>query len=1387
MPSEVIDVRLLTLNLCALLACATLAAAAPLMVRTGGLPNLALEAAATASTAASPQDGKYGPPRAIDGDADTRWASSGSAVPQWLELTWPTPVTVDTVVLEQCEMTNLYANAREIELSFSAGEPVTATLEDTEAAQIIRFEERTTTTLRLTMVSSYEPKTYLGIDELQVFHDPDGLVRTMTPPRQRWENPDLTAHGREVHPCVNKTPADVERARTNLERYPWLADWFAGQREVADEWLERSDEWILSMLPEGGAAFAYGFTGCPICQASWGQWGGARCSWDNPQHVTCANGHVLPDAEHPDPGTGYVGPDGRIHYFIGSWNAWVVETLQFKALRPLCLAYIITGDERYARKAAFILDALARIYPECDAGSWDYPSNPPSGRFCRPWYQVARVLIHYVDFYDEVFDSPALDEPSLVPGMTRRQNIEENLLRNGAWYCYHESLKGGLNNGEADYIRGALSVGCVLGIDHYVDWALDGPYGIRSMIANNADRDGRYYESSLSYAMHARDLYLTFAEPMRNYRSERYPEGIDLYADPKFLSFYFLPQTLFDCAGHWPRYGDSGPDVASAWPSEPRFSALDYDFAEVCYARTRGELRAPFAAALAYLAGDRGEEIRSSASDRMFMLFHAGEFPAAADVSAMRARVSTSDFFGQKGVAILRGGANEESQAALLRYGESLNHGHNDDLNLNYYALGYEVTYDLGYGLGSTHTQVGWGRQTASHNLVVVDEQRQHLPGSGSGGSLLLLDELPGLRVVEAEAHAAYLSQGVEQYQRLVALVGEGAQRYLVDIFRVAGGGQHDYMLHALSDDLSVTGVEFGAVEPGSLAGPDIRWGDQQGNDGDMIGFPNRPYWNPPPENGYGFLIDVRRGEVAGPWEATWQIDPSREARLRAIGLPEPGTQLITAWAPGIYPRLPRAAYLCARRGGERLHSTYATVLEPIERAQTGYTVRASRMLDRARFTGGSAKYVAGIDVALFQADAAGERMTFPASVPIEDDYVVTVGHYRSPAYGTARILIDGAPLGEPFRGTGGDSAPADPVALGTVHLTGGEHEIALELTEPSGEGGTYWMGLTSVSFVPAAEAAAQAGPVEGRIASAQRLDAGEGAVGVRVIGRDGVEDRILSGPDAEGSRDFGEGYALTGRLARVRTDAGGLAQANVVGASALRTPELTLRLAAPSWQGRVVEVDEAARAVVVEMDGGPVLPTDETLRGATLYFDNPEYSRNSAYHVEVIEPAEVGRYRIRVRESTFLLGKAVIDGPPVDAQTLTSVIPHDYARPVSRGEVPENADFFAGKLLTGAGGASTTIRQILYGQPQTIRVDSTAGFSEGDECWYHDVRPGDTVGLFTHATLTRTGPGLYRLEANAPASVEAAGTVTWRTGEGAWQTLAGQVPAGTAEVRIVR
>ena len=756
---------------------------------------------------------------------------------------------------------------------------------------------------------------------------------------ERWRDVKLTETGRDTHPCVYMTPADVELAKRNIERFQWARDCADTIIRRADGVVGRDPEWIRENCPGKAAPFGYGETGCPICATTYPAWGNADCSFDRPRTVTCPNGHVLPDDDHPDSGTGYLAPDGRRHWFVAVYNTWVVETYQ-KWCHWLSYAYSITGEEKYAATCAVVLDALAEIYPSCDKGPWDWWWDC-SGRLSRPGYQASRVLITLVDYYDRIHNSSSLDGPSFVDGLTRRQNIEENMLKNGAAYCYEQSLAGGVNNGEADYVRGCLAVGCLLGIEAYVDWAVEGPYGIRALINNNADRDGRYVETSLGYARSCRTLYLTFSEPLINYRSDKYPNGLNLYDDDTFRSFYILPILSMDCVGHWPRYGDWSPDTDRIDPQERSFDPLDCLYAERIYARTsRPEVKQAFGSLIAYLAHGDVERLRARAADREWLLFHSDGIPQG-DASLpddLERRVSATSLMGQKGIAILRTLPGEHAQACLLRFGPVLNHGHLDDLNINYYGLGYELTYDIGYGNGVTNTQKGWARQTASHQLVLVDElpQQSGTEMDDSGGSLHLFAGMPGLQVVDADADNVYRSTGVTTYRRFVALVGDGPGSYLLDIFAVDGGSRHDYMAHALSNEIEFHGVILGEREPGSVAGPEYDWGTRQQNDGYISGVPRSPAWIPPPGNGLGFMMHPRRGTSEGPWSATWRL-PDGQSRLRMTVLPEGADEIINAWAPGIYPPRPKAEHVIVRRrsDGGPLQSTFLTLREPFEGSPT--------------------------------------------------------------------------------------------------------------------------------------------------------------------------------------------------------------------------------------------------------------------------------------------------------------------------------------------------------------------------------------------------------------------------------------------------------------------
>ena len=830
----------------------------------------------------------------------------------------------------------------------------------------------------------------------------------------------LVIRGRGDHPCVTRTAADVNAARQRIEKYAWAREEYESILAEADAWLRESEDYWLGFLPKPGACYAYGFTGCPICNGKTGTWEKANCRWDTPGRVKCDAGHTLPDAEHPDTGEGYRAPDGRIHYFVGQFNAWVTEQWTLHALPSLTQAYALTGEEKYAARAALLLDALASVYAESTSGSWDYPSTPPSGRFARPWYQVARTLVHYVDHYDLLYASPALEQPSLRPGMKRRENIERYLLEDGAYYCYGHCFDGVLHNGHADYMRGALAVGCLLDIPEYIRISVEGPYSIQSMLSNNIDRDGRYYETSPGYAIHARLLYLTFADPLRNLRSAEYPAGLNLYDDPRFVSAVLLPESQLLCAGLLPNFGDMAPNVRHTPPPERPSSTVDANFLERLYAMTSDPgVRANYGAALLWLVGGDLDAHRSAAKYRNWLFWHAAGPPdtVAAPAPALERRVNGSWVAGMKGLALLRDGR----QTALLRYGPSLNHGDPDDLALQYYADGYEWTYDLGYGLGSTHCHVGWASSTVSHRLVTVDEQNQ-LGADGSGGSLHFFADLPRLKAVQASSELSYTEQGVTRYRRTVALV-DGA--YLVDMFEVGGGTRHDYGFAGLGEQFSPVGVPALENREGSLA-EGVAWGQQVGADGDIKGYPNKPYWNPPPGNGYGFFYNVRQGQPEPVWGGRWAMTGDHPATFHAL-LAGDTAEAVFATGPGLYPRLPEAQCLLARRTGENLQSIFLAVYESVPEKETRQVLSVRRIgstcLEIERTDG----RVDVIATGACEADSALGQLAFSG------DFAYLTGTKGAATevqtVGCASLLLDGATVDE---GPGEFTAQVDAVDADT-------------------------------------------------------------------------------------------------------------------------------------------------------------------------------------------------------------------------------------------------------------------------------------------------------------------------------------------------------------------
>ena len=1324
-----------------------------------GLPkNLIDGAIVTASSSASAVDGKYGLERLRDGDLGTHWASAGRRpLPEWIRVEWAEPVTFDTVVINGfwTQAANIYAAWKAFEVELSDGTTVRRERGPAEAEfVVVRLDRaRDVSWARVSVLSVHEPKVYVGIDELGFYLDPTHIIG---PPKQVVKpkgQAELEPQGRPEHPTVYVTSEDVRRAHRNAAQTEWGKTEKAAILERAQEWLEHDEEHWLQFLPPPGACYAYGFTGCPICGSPTGTWGGARCRWDLPRKVTCLKGHVLPDEEHPDDGAGYVAKDGRIHYFIGSWNAWVTEKWTRNALIPLAYAYSLTGDERYAERAAFFIDALASIYAESTSGSWDYPSRPPSGRFARPWYQTARNLVVFVEGYDLIYSSPALDKPSLRPrqektfptwpllqeravgrkgskgrsweGMTRRENVDTNLMRDSAHYCYKQTFKGALHNGHADYMRGALAVGALLGIPEYVRHSVESPFSIYAMLANNCDRDGRYYETALGYALHARNLYLTFVEPLKNWRSERYPNGVDLFADSRMRSFFHLPALVMQCAGHRPNFGDAGPDNRFALQETVPFSTTDYLYAERLYAGCTGDEKGQFGQILGFLAKGNVPRARAASRVRRWLLYH-GEPAAGAGAGLdpdLERRIFGSWFLGQKGIAILRDGRETDAQAALLRYGPSLNHGDYDDLGLVYYAKGWQMTYEIGYGLASTHSQTGWASQTVAHTLVTVNEKTQR--GLGTGGSLHLFASLPSIKIMEADSPLSYASEDVTQYRRTVVLVGSGRAQYLIDVFRVRGGRQHDYGIGVQSQDVQVTGLELGPEEEGSLAGTEHAWGERIGLDGDVKGYPNRPYWNPPPKNGYGFFYEARRGRSDRPFSVDFGLGGRNDAHFRVHALPEPDTEAILAKAPGLYPRNRKATFLVARRkadGDRGLSSVFASVMEPYAAAIRNEGIPSHELPRLLVEHQGEVKPIGSLDIFLLKGGRPGDFMTFEVSVEGDGDYEVAARILRAPSYGTVRLLVDGEPAGEPFDAT--YEAVNGPIraSFGKRRLLKGAHRFRFEMQKGLG----YYVGVSSLIVQPW-EQRPEATSFEPKpvLSSAERVPVtaetrGDVApLGVHVRRGDTNEYFLSAGPDGGIRRAMTAAGDVTWRGAAVFIACRNGAPRTVAGHGAWDVTVDGKRYgpAKGVWEGKVVSLSYDERWVEVDT----ALPEDA--RPAGVYFSNPEYSRNTAYRIYGAKPTPQGT-RIDLGAQPMLLGQGRVHDITLDGDILSD-IPHDYARPRIGAS---NSRFFDGKLVTNGRGASTHLKAMLYGLPMKLKVESVGGFAEGDKLFYYDVQVGDDV-----------------------------------------------------------
>jgi hypothetical protein len=261
-------------------------------------------------------------------------------------------------------------------------------------------------------------------------------------------------------------------------------------------------------------------------------------------------------------------------------------------------------------------------------------------------------------------------------------------------------------------------------------------------------------------------------------------------------------------------------------------------------------------------------------------------------------------------------------------------HGHSDKLALALFAQGREWVEEIGRTDGYLlPVYAGWSQSSASHAVVAVDARRQE---PNAGGRLLHSYHGPRVSVADASAEDAYPGR-VSLYRRCVALLRDPADgaAYALDIFRVRGGSRHEYSLHASASHFGVEGLALSDRGAGTLAGPEVAFGDPTGFDPQAI----MGYRGP----GYQFLAAPASGRPPGPWRALW-----RDGRRSLAACLPGGNEAIVAEGRRFHEERNGArdlfTYLIVRREGkEGLSSDFVAALEVFG---ANAAVRSIRLLD---------------------------------------------------------------------------------------------------------------------------------------------------------------------------------------------------------------------------------------------------------------------------------------------------------------------------------------------------------------------------------------------------------------------------------------------------------
>ena len=552
-------------------------------------------------------------------------------------------------------------------------------------------------------------------------------------------------------------------------------------------------------------------------------------------------------------------------------------------MSSLAEAYVFTGEAKYGRVGAILVDRIADVYPDMNVLPYiryfvatesfymrgkavDYIWENSNVKFMTRAYDAFFPMYddpYVVNFLSQKAEKYKLSNPK-TNGRYIRENCEDGILRevyksvrngdvNGNWHvsnicCVCRGSADTLPE-TAEWLDWIFKAGAMLGSPYY-----DVTGGnVLNEIVDNVDRDGMTIEISPNYSAIWSNSLSSLLEALAGY--DKYPAA-DLYNNPKYIKMIdsLMPLTL----SRRPTVplGDSGTvaNVGNYTSVSTLVNAYKYTKKPV-YAQSIYHLNNKNTDGLRYDIYTKNPESLGPDIERVVREYGEYDFDKSLQLGGF-------------GFSILRdgslyetaGGKKDNQRCFWMFYGNTTHprgyHSHYDVLNLGITAYGIDVAPDLGYPRSTQGDDYyNWGKNTVQHNTVLINKKRQItkndiVTDTGLGtGRTDHFDDSGRIKIMEASAPFIY--DEAEEYRRTVVMVNATHDdSYGVDFFRVKGGDEHLFAFHALSDTIYETpGLTF------------VKQADENGNYIGSYAGENVEYETANITNGFSYLKNVDRAK----------------------------------------------------------------------------------------------------------------------------------------------------------------------------------------------------------------------------------------------------------------------------------------------------------------------------------------------------------------------------------------------------------------------------------------------------------------------------------------------------------------------------------------------